>query len=190
MFDMIRIAGTTLLTLVLLASSAAAQTDPAAQRALQISDTLAALADPEAENPDMLEARVIRLWSQSGSPSADFLLQRGRAAMASGDLDKAIEHLTALTDHAPEFAEGWNARATAFFQMEEYGLSIQDVARTLTLNPNHFGALAGLGFIYERLDRPAQAYAAFEAAHRINPHSEGVEAGLRRTRRFAEGIEL
>ncbi|MEL6677582.1 MAG: tetratricopeptide repeat protein [Pseudomonadota bacterium] len=181
---------TGLVLLLLGAAPGLAQTDPDAKRALAISDALAELADPEAENPQMLEARVIRLWSQSGSASADFLLQRGRAAMSAGEYDKAVEHLTALTDHAPDFAEGWNARATAFFHLEEYGLSIQDVARTLTLNPRHFGALAGLGFIYERLNQPAQAHAAFEAAARINPHSEGVTAGLRRTEAFALGVDL
>ena len=83
----------------------------------------------------------------------DLLLQRGQEAMEAGDLDAAIEHFTALTDHAPDFAEGWNARATAFFQDERYGPALADIERTLALNPDHFGALMGLAMILEQLDR-------------------------------------
>jgi tetratricopeptide (TPR) repeat protein len=87
----------------------------------------------------------------------DLLLQRGKDAMAAGDFPAAIEHLTALTDHAPDFAEGFNARATAYFQAGQLGPSIEDIARTLTLNPRHFGALSGLGMIFEDLGRPEKA---------------------------------
>ena len=56
----------------------------------------------------------------------------------------AIEHFTALIDHAPDFAEGWNARATAYYQTGDFGPSIADIGQVLTLNPRHFGALVGL----------------------------------------------
>src|SRR5690606_3470319 len=93
----------------------------------------------------LAEADILREWSKSGSPAMDLLLKRGREAMEAGDLKAAIEHLTALTDHAPEFAEGWNARATAYFLAGAFGPSVDDIRHTLALNPRHFGALAGLG---------------------------------------------
>jgi len=75
----------------------------------------------------------------------DLLLQRGQDALEEENYQAAIEHFTALTDHAPQFAEAWNMRATAFFLIDEYGLSIEDISRTLALNPKHFGALSGCG---------------------------------------------
>ena len=70
-------------------------------------------------------------WSKSGSPAMDLLLKRGRDAMAAGMPQVAIQHFTALIDHAPDFAEGYNARATAYFQSGDLGPSVSDIARTL-----------------------------------------------------------
>lgn len=126
------------------------------------------------------EQDIWREWSKSGSPALDLLLQRGRAAMEAGDTDQAIEHFTALIDHDPTFAEGWNARATAYFVAGEYGPSVADIAHVLTLNPRHFGALAGLGMIYEQIDRPAKALEVYRAALAIHPHMAGVLSSVKR----------
>ncbi|MDT8856702.1 tetratricopeptide repeat protein [Paracoccaceae bacterium Fryx2] len=131
-----------------------------------------------------------RVWSRSGSAAMDLLLQRGRDAMESGDLPAAIEHLTALTDHAPDFAEGWNARATAYFQAGDFGPSVQDIRHVLALNPRHFGALAGFGMILEELGRDAQAVEVYRAALAIHPHLEGVLEAVKRLEGKAAGQEL
>jgi len=120
----------------------------------------------------------------------DLLLQRGRDALANGDTAEAIGHLTALTDHAPDFAEGWNARATAFFQAGQFGPSIADIARTLTLNPRHFGAMAGLGAIYEELDNPEKALAIYRAALAIHPNLGGVSEAVERLEAEVAGTDL
>lgn len=129
-------------------------------------------------------------WSKSGSAAMDLLLQRGRDAMAEGQLDAAIEHFTALIDHAPEFAEGYNARATAYFRTGDLGPSVADIARTLQLNPRHFGALSGLGMIYELIGRPERALQAFEAAQSVNPHLSEVNASIERLRSDLSGQDL
>ena len=117
-----------------------------------------------------VEKAIWTEWSKSGSRSMDFLLERGRAEMKKGNVRDAIGHFSALIDHAPTFAEGWNARATAFFLADRYGLSIADIRQTLVLEPRHFGALSGLGMIYERLDQPNKALAAFQAALAVHPN--------------------
>jgi tetratricopeptide (TPR) repeat protein len=137
-----------------------------------------------------IEREIWAEWSKSGSPSMDLLLERGRAAMQAGDLQAAIEHLTALTDHAPDFAEGWNARATAYFQAGEYGPSIEDIGRTLTLNPRHFGALSGLGMILEQLGDEERALEAYKAALAIHPQLEGIQDTVERLESEAAGQEL
>jgi tetratricopeptide (TPR) repeat protein len=129
-------------------------------------------------------------WSKSGSPAMDLLLKRGRDAMNAGFPEIAIEHFTALIDHAPDFAEGYNARATAYFQTGDLGPSVGDIAKTLTLNPRHFGALAGLGMIFEQLDQPAKALEVYKAALAINPHMAQVKESVKRLEISLGGQDL
>lgn len=150
----------------------------------------AELADPANENWQRTQADILREWSKSGSPSMDLLLKRGRDAMEAGDLAAAIEHLTALTDHAPDFAEGWNARATAFYMAGQFGPSMTDIARTLSLNPHHFGALAGLGMILEQLGRDEAAIKAYRAALAIHPHQDTLHQALDRLEKKTSGRSL
>lgn len=137
-----------------------------------------------------IEREIWNEWSKSGSMAMDLLLQRGRDAMQAGETAAAIEHLTALTDHAPDFAEGWNARATAYYAAGEFGPAIEDIARTLTLNPRHFGALSGLGMIFEQLDRPEQALEAYRAALAIHPHLGAVLQAVERLEKTTAGQDL
>ncbi len=148
------------------------------------------LAQPDLRNWEVVEEEIYMLWSRSGSASADYLLERGRDALAQGDFEEAYDHLTALTDHAPDFAEGWNTRATMFFQANRYGPSIADIQRVLALEPRHFGALAGLGYMLEEMDRLEEARAAFEAARAIHPHREEIHEALDRVDRALGGQTL
>lgn len=148
------------------------------------------LATADDQDALRLEREVVAEWSKSGSPAMDVLLMRGRAAMAAGDTTAAIAHLTALTDHAPDFAEGWNALAMAYFQAGELGPSVEDIAHTLTLNPRHFGALAGLGMIFEELNQPAKALEVYRAALTIHPHLVGVIEAVKRLEAAQAGQDL
>lgn len=138
------------------------------------------LADPAAENPDRIAAEIRSRWARSGSAALDLLLRRGRDAMAAGDFRIAAEHLTALTDHAPDFAEGWHARAQAMFMLDRPGAALGDLRRALALEPRHFEAWAGMGAILMQLDRPAAALDAWERALAINPHIERIPDALDR----------
>ncbi len=148
------------------------------------------LAQDDLADWEEVEQDIWQVWSQSGSPSMDLLLERGREAMTDGDMQAAVEHFTALIDHAPEFAEGWNARATAFFGMEEYGLSISDIRQTLVLNPRHFGAMQGLGRILEELEDPENALKAYQAAAALHPHRPGLLESIERVEKIVSGHPL
>ena len=138
------------------------------------------LKSADAQQAQKIEQEIWVEWSKSGSPAMDLLLERGRVAMAAGRPDLAVQHLTALVDHAPDFAEGWNARATAYFQTGDFGPAIADIGRVLTLNPRHFGALAGLGAIFEELGQPEKAIEVYGAALAINPHGTGLQEAIDR----------
>ncbi len=137
-------------------------------------DLLARLAEPDREDWQQIEMQIQRLWSRSGSEAMDLLLRRGNDALEAENYEAALEHLTALTDHAPDFAEGWNARATTFFLMEEFALSIADIERTLALNPNHFGALMGLATMFEQMGEDDLALRALYAVQELNPNRPGI----------------
>lgn len=148
------------------------------------------LKEADAQAASRIEREIWNEWSKSGSPAMDLLLQRGRDAMAAGNTSEAIEHFTALTDHAPDFAEGFNARATAYYQAGEYGPSVADIARVLTLNPRHFGALSGLAAIYEGLDNKPKALEIYRAALAIHPHLNGVSDAIERLEKDVAGTDL
>lgn len=117
----------------------------------------------------------------------DLLLDRGMAAMADGDMTSALFHFSALIDHAPDFAEGYNARATAYFQSQKYGLALEDIRRTLALNPHHFGAMSGLAIIFEEIGQPEGALAAWREVERLHPNREGLANSIDRLESSLEG---
>lgn len=155
-----------------------------------VAELLAELAAPDTEDWERIEKRIIDRWSKSGSRSMDLLLKRGRDALAKDETSTAIEHFTALTDHAPDFAEGWNARATAFFEIEEYGLSFTDISRALALNPNHFEAMTGLGIILEQWGEKEDALNVFREAQRLNPHREIINEAIDRLETEVSGRDI
>ncbi|WP_342767638.1 tetratricopeptide repeat protein [Roseicyclus mahoneyensis] len=162
----------------------------AAQDGNRVDTLLDRLAQPDLRNWSVIEEEIYMLWLRSGSASADYLLSQGRAALAAGDMEAAYNHLTALTDHAPEFAEGWNARATMFFEANRYGPSIADIQRVLALEPRHFGALTGLGFMLEDMGQLEDALRAFRAAQAIHPHRDEINEAVNRVERALGGQTL
>jgi tetratricopeptide (TPR) repeat protein len=148
------------------------------------------LKSAEGDAVQRIEGRIYELWSQSGSPAMDLLLTRGQEALAEGDTAVAIDHFTALIDHAPDFAEGYNARATAWFRAGQYGQSLDDIARALELNPRHFGAMSGLALILEELGRDAAALEAWRQVETLHPAREGLKDAIRRLSRQVEGETL
>ncbi len=163
---------------------------PVSAQSERLDQLFTELADVETPDWQRVVSEIWREWSHSGSASMDLLLERGRAAMAAGELEVAIEHLTALTDHAPDFAEGWNARATAYFQAGLFGPSIDDIKRVLALNPRHFGALSGLGMMLEQLNLPDGALKAYREVQAIHPNSRGIEETIQRLEEKVGGTSL
>jgi tetratricopeptide (TPR) repeat protein len=138
------------------------------------------LAEPGRDDWERIGNEIIRIWSKSGSPSMDLLLRRGNEALEAEDLTAALEHFSALTDHAPDFAEGWNGRATTFYLMDEYALAIADVERVLALEPRHFGALSGLAFMLEAMDEPELALEALQMVQTLNPNRPNINQAVTR----------
>lgn len=133
---------------------------------------------------------IQRIWSQSGSDTADLLMERADEAISNEEFPLAIEILDRLVVLQPDWAEAWNRRATVFFLTDDYRRSVSDIGEVLRLEPRHYGAISGLGLIYRSLGDNKRAFKAFEQALEIYPQNESVRESLEELRPSAEGLDL
>ena len=146
------------------------------QHSEQLPDLLTALGNAvDAVEGHAVEQQIWALWLAGPDPAADRLLQQARAAADAGQMDNSLEFFNRLTSQFPDYAEGWNQRAIFHYLLGNIQGSLDDIARALELEPRHFGALAGRGQCFLRLDRPQDALEAFEQSLQFNPWSETVE---------------
>ena len=115
------------------------------------------------------------LWSRSGDVAIDQLVARGTEQMHAGHYPEAIATFSEVIQRRPDFAEGWNRRATAHFMAGDHQSSLADCDEVMTRNPQHFGALAGYGQIHLALENYEQAIEWFQRALEVNPNMVGVE---------------
>jgi tetratricopeptide (TPR) repeat protein len=148
------------------------------------------LATAQASDANLIEQTLYAEMSRSGSDAMDLLLERGRDALEAGDSRLAIEHFTALIDHAPNFAEGYNARATGYYHTGLYGAAMADIGKTLTLEPRHFGALSGMALILNELGKSEKALQALRAIEKIHPHMGGLAQRIERLELALTGAAL
>lgn len=163
---------------------------PAVAGAEDVGNLMLQLRQANPDNAAQITREIQLEWDKSGSASADFLLKRGRDAMERGEIDAAIEHFSALVDHAPGFTEGWVARAGAYFQADLLGPAVQDLEHALTLNPQHFEAIIGLATVFEMIGRPHDAYEAYMQVKAIHPAHPDVTNALQRLEPVVKGQQL
>lgn len=155
----------------------------------QMDALFAELAQLEGQGWRRAQSDILRLWSRSGSAAMDLLYRRGEGALDEGDTTSAIGHLTALTDHAPDFAAGWQMRAAAYYLDGEFGPAIADLAHTLKLEPRQFAALTQMGTMLEELGRDDRALQAYRQSLAINPHQQEASDAVSRLELKAKGTD-
>lgn len=110
------------------------------------------------------------LWLHAAGDEPFRLAEAARVAVSGRDYPKALLLLNKLVARYPNFAEGWNRRATLFWQLGQYELSIFDCEKVIALNPNHFPAWQGMGVAQLQLRDFRGACRSLRAALRISPH--------------------
>ena len=124
------------------------------------------------------ENAIIALWIKSGSDTIDLLMSWAQDAINDKDYGTALDFLDRVVTMKPDFAEGWNRRATVYYLTDKYSHSVSDIARVLALEPRHFGALTGLGSIFRELGDDQRAIDAFGEALALDPHLDKVKEAL------------
>ncbi len=135
-------------------------------------------AAPSAAAAEEVEARIWSIWSESGDADIDKVYAVGTQALALGDLVTALKIFDAIIARAPDFAEGWNKRATIHYLLGNFEQSLADIDRTLALEPHHFGALAGRGLVDLQLDRDEAALEAFQRVLEVSPQSSSAKVNV------------
>ena len=142
-------------------------------------EALAKLRDDDPAEVARAEAALWRMWCQSGKSDVDALLIEGVEAMERRDFDEAERLFTRIVARAPDFAEGWNKRATVRYLAENYEGSIADCEATLARKPHHFGALSGQGLCHVALGQHRQAADLFRRTLAVHPHLDAARRNLR-----------
>jgi tetratricopeptide (TPR) repeat protein len=159
-----------------------------AEKLDQLFATLKTAADKGAAKE--AENAIVRLWLESGSDTVDLLMSWTLKAMEDKDYPLALDFLDRITVMKPDYAEGWNKRATVYYLVEDYSKSIADIAQTLALEPRHFGALSGLGTIMRGIGDNKRAMEAYRQALAFDPHLENVKKALEELEVETGGEEL
>ena len=111
----------------------------------------------------------------------------GALAMRQGHLETAYQTFDHVVGIAPKFAEGWNKRATVNYMLERFDNSMRDIEQTLALEPRHFGALSGMGLIFDAIGNPKAAADAWEKALGVHPHIQGARQHIENLRHLQKG---
>ncbi len=138
-----------------------------------------ALRDPDEEVRDLAQQAVWQIWARSGDQEVDRLYQAGVQQMTVGDMQQSIATFTHIIELKPDFAEGWNKRATLYFVVGDMRKSLADCDEVIKRNPYHFGALAGYAQIYFRLEYYERALEYSRRALEVNPNMEAVRQNIR-----------
>ena len=130
----------------------------------------------------VFESKIWHIWMEHYDPEVESAMFQGVEAMKLQQFEQAFGHFSLLIKLAPDYAEGWNKRATVLYLMGRFKESEVDVIRTLELEPRHFGALSGQGLIRIALQDWTGAIYFLESALKINPHMHGVIMNLKYAR--------
>lgn len=142
-----------------------------------------ALADADEIVRHEAERAIWAVWSRSGDPAVDALFAQGAQQMADRKLMESIGTFSRIIALKPDFAEGWNKRATARFLAGDLEGSLADCDEVMARNPMHFGALSGYGLIHTQLGNLEMALDYFQRALALNPNMQGVRANIEAIRR-------
>ena len=128
----------------------------------------------ETENQEEISDLIKNIWDiwyEVDDPKVIEYFEKGIQAMRIRNYPLAVRFFNNLIEKDPNFAEAWNKRATVYFMMGDFDKSMQDIIKTLELEPRHFGALDGMGLIFIHQGQYQQAIDVYDKMLEIFPFS-------------------
>lgn len=126
-------------------------------------------AAPDADTAHRIDQQIWFYWTTPSDPLLAGRMNEILTARRMGDPVEAILLLNRLIADYPDYAEGWNQRATMYYMVGDFDASIADCAKVLELEPRHFGALSGRALMYLQQGRRALALKDMATALEIHP---------------------
>ena len=133
---------------------------------------------PELTQAQLIERQIWDIWHMHSDPQVSKTMAVGVLSMRSGALLKALAAFDKIVAIDPNFAEGWNKRATIYYMMGRYTASVKDIQRALYLEPRHFGALSGLGLIFDAIGKGDAAFKVWKQALAIHPNMPKIQSRM------------
>ena len=128
----------------------------------------------EDQEINSLTKKIWDIWHETNDINIEADFFRGLESMRTRDLIMSIAFFTKVIEKKPNFAEGWNKRATSYFMMGEFDKSMLDINQTLKLEPRHFGALDGMALIFMHLQQYDEAIKIYEKILNIFPNNKSI----------------
>ena len=146
--------------------------------------------EPNFGKAKRLASRITISWASSGSATANALMVWAQQAMRDGRNTDAMELLDQVIVLLPDYAEGWNRRATLHYVMRNYVKSMADIEQTLALEPRHFGALVGMATILSAIGEDDKALEVYERVLSIYPANRNAQASMIKLMQKLEKSEI
>jgi tetratricopeptide (TPR) repeat protein len=147
-------------------------------------------AAPDDASAKAVENRIWAVWTGAGNETTNLLMARAKKAAEDHDYDLAVRLLNSVIEIKPEFTEAWNRRATVYFLQKDFTNSMADIAKVLSREPRHFGALSGLGLIMQELGDEKHALEAYRRALEVYPRLKGMEERVKTLTEKVEGRKI
>ena len=123
-----------------------------------------------------IEMKIWNIWSTH--PTKKKLttsLAIGSELISRGEFDSAYKVFSTIIESEPDWAEGWNKRATVLYLMGKYLDSLNDIEEVLKRESRHFGALSGQALVQIKLKNYEKAIKSYQAAQKIYPSMGSAE---------------
>lgn len=161
---------------------------PEVDRGKLLSDLYGQLvASKDEESAKLVAEAIEKLWLASGSDTVDLLMGRALKSVEEKEHDIALRLLDAVVAIQPNYAEGWNQRATVYYLKQDYRSSLNDLRQVLAIDPKHFKAINGLALIMQELGDKKSALMALRKGLKVHPFLGGAKQSEKELSRDVEG---